>query len=269
MLGRHALFAGPAPCRFDVVESLEKARTPGSLVLLKEVWRNPTSEKSATSPGEPTPRLWAALALATAGELELLADIKAEAPKLDGPDRLAAELALAWLGEAVALRPEHFKNESYALGYAAIRLVEKRGGSQGLDMLVSAGLEHPWALVKDEAELAVERIVGKTWPEDGRREAIREWWKKDGSAFVEAQRRKQAEKKQSRRGHHSSLPFGPDSPLWPRVNRGTGERHGLPFMAALARNSHTPGRMSWHGSTRGCAAWGELKPTTVLWILLT
>ena len=56
---------------------------------------------------------------------------------------------------------------------------------------VRYGPREPVFTEGQEAELAVQRIIGKEWPERERRDAILAWWKTQGPAFVE---RRQKEK---------------------------------------------------------------------------
>lgn len=189
ILARHLFQYGPPEAHEHLLRMLSKHPGDETNQIFKEVWKTaaptPPPEKKNRKPGEPSAKLTAALLLAQAGNRDLLADVKRELPNLQGSDRLAAELALLWMGEKIALRPEHFNNESYSLGYAAIGYVRKVNGAEGLELLIQSGTHHPWALVEEEAEKVAFKIIGKPAPEDDKREALLEWWKKEGSAFVD------------------------------------------------------------------------------------
>ena len=68
----------------------------------------------------------------------------------------------------------------------------------GMDALVEAGLDHPWAYVCEEAIRTVERITGKRWQKGHRhirptryRDDVKKWWEENGAEFV---RNRRAEK---------------------------------------------------------------------------
>lgn len=140
---------------------------------------------------EPGLRAGAAVSLG----LRKVTDIKPVVEKLLATakrpgDTAALQVTLALLGDASQLRAEHFQLWSGTIGWGAIQAVERFRGVHGLDLLVEKGMDHPWGAVRDDAELAVQRLVGQEWPERERRDAIRAWWKTHGQAFVE-QRRKE------------------------------------------------------------------------------
>jgi hypothetical protein len=163
----------------------------GTALLLGEIKRGKkgTAIQKADSE-EPGLRASAAVGLA----LRKVKDMKSEVEKLmgqakDAPDQAALQVALALFGDADQLRAEHFKLHSYTIGLGAIRAIERFRGAHGLDLLVEKGMDHPWGAVREEAELAVQRITGQEWPERNREDAIKAWWKEHGAAFVQQQRK--------------------------------------------------------------------------------
>src|SRR5207245_1405450 len=164
--------------------------------LLREVMLGKKgSEVKEADFDEPGVRAGAALSLALLRENDLKPEVaKLLAQSKCKADKAALQVTLALLGDHTQLRAEHFQLKSYTIGLGAIRAVEQFGGAHGLDLLIEKGLDHPWAHVRDEAELAVQRITGQKWPEDGRWNAIPAWWKAHGRAFVEQRRKEQAAK---------------------------------------------------------------------------
>ncbi len=112
---------------------------------------------------EPSAPVTAGLELAQRDQKQIIVRLKELYPKLTGSDKLACELAFAWLDTPVKLNEAHFKNESYVLGYSAINLVKHHQGKKWFDLLVTAGCHHPWAFVNGKAEEAVKELTKKDW----------------------------------------------------------------------------------------------------------
>jgi hypothetical protein len=108
-------------------------------------------------------------------------------------DKAAMEVALALLGEEGLLKEEHFKLESYIIGRAGLQVVEKNPSKENVDILVEAGIDHPWGLVRDEATYLFQKISKVDWlptsDDDTKRmpfeseRMIRNWWKENRDKF--------------------------------------------------------------------------------------
>jgi hypothetical protein len=190
-LAEVALADGSDDNKLLVLRALARQTDPATGTLLREVMLG--KKGTAIAEGyadEPGPRAAAALGLALRQEKDVAPEVaKLLAQPAGKPDVAACQVALALLGDPAQLRAEHFELRSYTIGYGAVRAVERFGGRHGLDLLIDHGLRHPWAAVCSEAERAVERITGRQFPEEGRGQAIRAWWKEHGPAFVEQKRK--------------------------------------------------------------------------------
>lgn len=145
---------------------------------------------------EPGLRAGACLELARSGDVSVkpLLEAHLKTPRITS-DRAAAEVSLALLGDATALKLEHFKLNSYSIGLAGLEAIEKFGGREDMELLIKGGLDHPYAYVRMEAVLTAERITGQKWYMGERSERpdwhldkVRAWWAKEGVAFVAARR---------------------------------------------------------------------------------
>jgi hypothetical protein len=153
-------------------------------------------EVKSDEDGEPGIRASAYVALAMRGA----ADAKPEIEKLlantkDRSNRAALEVSLAFLGDPNFIKADHFKIPSYTIGLAAIQAIEKFEGREGMDVLVDAGFEHPWAAVNEEAILAFQRLTGQVWCKDPQHERAsryskdaKQWWQENGAEFIKKRR---------------------------------------------------------------------------------
>jgi hypothetical protein len=146
---------------------------------------------------EPGLRGIAYLGLAAMKDATIEEEVKGHLAKVDGPNRAAVEICLALLGDPQYIKVEHFRFQSYTLGESALAAIEQFQGREGMEVLVLAGLEHPWANVRDDATKVFQRTTGQSWkdaPTRGRVESnIKAWWKEHGEEFVKE--RRAAEKK--------------------------------------------------------------------------
>jgi hypothetical protein len=179
-----------------VLRCLSRCGDDGTQTLLHEVLDGRKgTEMTKPDFDEPGVRAGAALALARRAVKDIKPDVeKLLAQSTSKADTAACQVALALLGDPGQLRAEQFKLHSGSTGFGAIRAVEQFGGAYGLDLLIEHGPYHPWGAVREEAELALQRITGQQWPRDDRDAAIKAWWKAQGPAFVE-QRRKERQPK--------------------------------------------------------------------------
>jgi hypothetical protein len=145
---------------------------------------------------EPGLRAGACLELAKRKDPEIKALVeKRLATPAEDRHKAAHEVCLALLGDPKFLRREHFTLKSYSIGLAEIEAIERFRGKEGLEILVEGALDHPWALVREEAVLAMQRITGQKWYQGERNERavwhiedVRKWWKSQGEEFVRRQK---------------------------------------------------------------------------------
>ena len=198
-LARIALENDRVVNKYFVVKRLGKLSDEKVRVLLRKVARGEIAAEVTpwnTEDREPGLRGIAYVGLAKQGDESIRKEITQllkEVPP--GPDHAALEVCLALLGDVKYIKAEHFRFQSYVIGFAAIQAIEKFGGREGMDVLVEAGPTHPWAAVNVEAVLAIQRITGQTWckdPDTGwvyrHHGEIRNWWKEHGNEFVKARR---------------------------------------------------------------------------------
>jgi hypothetical protein len=140
---------------------------------------------------EPAPYADAYLALANLGEKSFKKEMEEKLLKEVIPQNKAAlEVCLVLLGEQIYISKNHFKFESYSIGYFAIKGIEKFKGKHGLDILVENGMNHPWGGVRDEAVLAIQRITSQKWYNGGNespsryKETIEKWWLENKSEIL-------------------------------------------------------------------------------------
>jgi len=166
-----------------------------------KVGRELDRSRGRRSESEPGIRASAWLALARRGE-----DVRADAKGLlaagaveFAEDRAALEICLALLGDSGFIKAEHFKIESYTIGLAALEAIEKFEGREGMDVLVDAGMAHPWAAVSEEAVLVFQRLTGQEWFKDRENERP-SWYEKDAKAWWKANREKFLEEHRKAKG---------------------------------------------------------------------
>ena len=198
-LARTALEYGDDCNKWSIVRRLGKLNDRNIRALLRQIARGEIAKEVTpwtTGNHEPGLRGTAYVGLARQGDESIREEVTkllAEVPA--GPDRAALEVCLALLGDAKFIKANHFRFQSYVIGYAAIQAIEKFGGREGVDVLVKAGIDHPWAAVNKEAALAIQRITGQTWFKNPESEMawdhskdIEKWWEEHGANFVEARR---------------------------------------------------------------------------------
>ena len=153
----------------------------------------PVQAQARRRKDEPSPRAAACLLLARASAANAADLIKTveNHGKLDEIDTAALRIARSLRGERGQLKEAVFKINSYTVGFGALAALEKEGGKEALDAIISGGTMHSWAAVREEAVLTVERMTGKKWfrnQENERAEwhgkEIREWWQKNRDTYV-------------------------------------------------------------------------------------
>ena len=111
---------------------------------------------------EPGLRAGAALGLVMMGDDTLRPEIERMLPQLKAKADVAAlEVCLALLGDPSRIKAEHFRLQSYSIGLAGLKAVERYKGAHGMEALVKGGIHHPWGYVNDEALNTFERITGR------------------------------------------------------------------------------------------------------------
>jgi hypothetical protein len=133
---------------------------------------------------EPGLRCLAALVLAQRGDAQAPALVAALADAAGASNQAALAIARSFLGDRDAIRPEIFRIRSFLIGYAGLAALERQGDKAALDVVITGGLEHSWALVNQEAVHVVQRMTGLVWyhaqPYENEvwyGKDIREWWK--------------------------------------------------------------------------------------------
>jgi hypothetical protein len=204
-LAQTVLNHGRSENRSSVIPHLERLRDGGPRALLRQIARGEVPKESQPwnhSEYEPGLRADAYLALAKQGDLQIKTEIEDLLPKVpQGTDRAALEVSLALFGDPKFIKREHFKFPSFRIGFGAIQAIESFSGREGMDVLVEAGIEHPWYAVNAEAILAVQRITGQVWcrdPEHERvynyRKDVEKWWRESGPEFVKKRRTEKLDK---------------------------------------------------------------------------
>src|SRR5262245_784504 len=147
-----------------------------SKALLRDVFRGKIgkeSDRTRASDQEPGLRARAALFLALEGDDSIKPDVNRLLPRTKvKADVAALEVCLALLGDPSYLKPDHFRLESFCIGLAALKAIERYKGAHGMEALVKGGIHHPWGRVNDEALLTFERITGKKMSPG----EIEDWW---------------------------------------------------------------------------------------------
>lgn len=99
-------------------------------------------------------------------------------------DRAAVEIAGNLSGRDSRIRVVHFQFDSSTLGAAAIEALSRSPGPRSIGLLVEGGMEHPYAAIRDEAELAVQRMIGQSWERHERSRRIQEWLAAHSEAWI-------------------------------------------------------------------------------------
>lgn len=181
-----------------VVESLARRRFPEGDRTLLRIARGevgaaiPPPNDGGWDKDEPSLPSLAWLKLSERGNATHQDEVEKQ---LDGvardADRVALEAALALMGQTERLSAEHFKTFSYPVGLAAVRAVEKSPDRVAVGLLFSAGLDHPYAAVANEAILAAQRITGRRWITESTRhqprnfkEKAKAWWEENSEDYT-------------------------------------------------------------------------------------
>jgi hypothetical protein len=177
-----------------VIGKLGVVRTSEATALLWQIAKGETGTSKLSKEEwsqEPSVRPTAFLMLAQQGDANVREAIAPLLLGAEGADKAAYELSLAFLGDDAAIKGEHFQIPSYTIGLGALRAIEKHPSAHTLDILFSAGFEHPWAAVTNECLLTAQRITGQTWVEAGNRRQVRfyaedaqKWWADNKSEFL-------------------------------------------------------------------------------------
>lgn len=203
-LAEAVLKHGRAENRSAVIPCLERLGGAAPRALLRRIARGELPEENQPwnqSEYEPGLRTNAYLALAKQGDKEVKGEIEELLPRVpEGTDRAALEVSLALFGDPKFIKRDHFKFASYRIGFGAIQAIESFSGREGLDVLVEAGIEHPWYAVDAESILAVQRITGQVWCKNPDRERVynyrkdvEKWWRESGAEFVKKRRAEKAD----------------------------------------------------------------------------
>jgi hypothetical protein len=118
-----------------VLRRLSRLKDPQTAALLLDVFRGKVGKevdfKTAWS-REPGIRAGAALALSLRGDQKIKPEITKSLAKSQTKQDIAAfEICLALLGDPKFLKKEHFKLESYSIGYAGLEAIERHKGKNG------------------------------------------------------------------------------------------------------------------------------------------
>jgi hypothetical protein len=177
---------------FAAICEIADLRDEKTKPLLYQIARGELAKaKTAWTAGGQKPGLRgvAYLGLAKLGDASIRRELEkhlADVPP--GADRAALEISLALLGHPKYIKAEHFKFDSYVLGYAGVQAIENFRGREGLDVLIEAGADHPYANVRGEACQAIDRITGQAWKWDDDGKALKAWWREHGTEFVKQRR---------------------------------------------------------------------------------
>jgi WD40 repeat protein len=160
----------------SLLRFLTRERDPAVRALLHEVFTGKLGKEIDLKKAfgqEPGLRTGAALALVRMGDDSLAPDVKKMLPRVEAKADVAAlEVCLALLGDAQYVKTEHFRLQSYSIGFAALKAVERHRDNRALEALVKGALHHPWAAVQDEDLKSFERIVGKKMSSG----EVEDWW---------------------------------------------------------------------------------------------
>lgn len=176
------------------IRTLGRSEYAGAITLLRRIARGEIGvepDLAEQRDEEPGLRASAYLALAMKGDEAVRKDIKdALAEAAVKQNVVALQVALGLLGDRSYPTEESFELESYTIGLAALRAIEQFEGRHGMDVLMSAGLDHPYAGVANEAMLTAQRLTGEQWVPTGTRSQARNfkdeakaWWENNGETF--------------------------------------------------------------------------------------
>jgi hypothetical protein len=188
MLAVRVLTEGADENKLPVIRHLGGCREPEAVQLLHKIAQGAVGtgfDLQKTWNDEPDLRFLALLALAQRGEKIADEEWNECSERAGRPqDRAALEIAGNLIGKHFEIRMDHFRFQSYALGDAGIAALVRSPGPRSLGLLVEGAMEHPWAAVGDDAERAVERIIGQSWERKDRRRKIDEWLAANPRAWI-------------------------------------------------------------------------------------
>jgi hypothetical protein len=188
---------GPDDNKPLAIQSLARVDRPGAVDLLRVVASGtlgvesqPVAERKWGE--EPSLKELAYLALAQKGDQLVRENIVQALADAKGRHNIAAlRVSLALLGEPEYLSNDIFAPRSHTIGLAAVRAIEQFEGAHGMDVLMTAGLDHDYAAVKNEAMLAAQRLTGQEWVPPTSRvqprsyaDQARDWWKIHREEFL-------------------------------------------------------------------------------------
>ena len=145
----------------------------------------PTPSRLKMPDEEPSLRYLSALVLSRRGDTEAARLVKelAALPDISKQDLAALAICRCFLAERDTIKPEMFELDSWSIGYFGIAALEKQGDKTALNVMITGATMHSWALVRQEAVHAVQRMTGKVWyraqtneNEDWYGKDIRDWW---------------------------------------------------------------------------------------------
>jgi hypothetical protein len=142
---------------------------------------------------EPGLRAGALLCLALQGDESIRSRIEALLPEVQAEeDRQALEVSLVLLGDHSRITQEPLTLESYLITRAAITGIEQFDGVYGLDALVEGGSQHEWALIRNEAGAAFDRITGQRFGVNTSPfydwESAKAWWQRNREQWMNEHR---------------------------------------------------------------------------------
>lgn len=177
-----------------IIAMLARTKNPKATSLLRSIARGEfgiepdLSEQWDEEPGISTS---AYLGLALRNDVSVREEIIEAMTKAEPKQNIAAlEVSLALLGDPSYLTKQNMELDSYSIGLALIRAIERFEGKHGMDLLMSSGLDHDYAAIANESLLAAQRISGEQWIPEGSRfqpvkyaDDARSWWDQNRDRF--------------------------------------------------------------------------------------
>ncbi len=177
--------------KHQVLMSLGALQAPETTALLARVAHDETGKAASNDDSgyeDPSLGATANLLLAARGEASIRPAVEAALQTAADADKAAYELCLAFLGDPSRLNAEHFAFDSYVIGDAALRVIEKTPTPDGLELLFTVAMESD---VEFQAVHVAQRLTGQTWIKEGDRRSIasycdeaRQWWAEHKEEFL-------------------------------------------------------------------------------------
>ncbi|QDS96801.1 hypothetical protein [Adhaeretor mobilis] len=199
VLAKVLLEKGADDNKARVVRIITNAKHPGALPLLRKIARGeigvepvlPDPSDPWQKDEEPGLRETTYLVLAMREVESVRDEITQALPEASmKQNQVALEVALALLGDPTYLKKQSLGLDSHHICLAAIRAIERFEGKPGMDLLMSAGLDHHYAAIANEAILAAQRISGQQWIPEGSdhqprnfSDEAKAWWQKNRDRF--------------------------------------------------------------------------------------